>query len=518
MIPLYSTSQIRSLDTFAINQLQIPGIVLMENAAIGISNFILSRFPNLKSAGIICGKGNNGGDGFAVARHLSNNGVNVNVIYLGDPLSMSDDCRSNFEICLNLSANRNNLKLIQFSGIKQLRILRNCDIIIDAILGSGFSGTLKEPISLIINELNKLKATKIAIDVPTGLNADTGYGDPIFRSDLTITLGEFKKGMFLGNGYENSGEIVLCEIGVGRDYFDNEFTDIFLFEPEDAYKFLPQRGKRINKYSAGKVLTIAGSFKYPGAAVLSAGSSLYCGTGASVLAIPKSVKKFIHRKITELVVQTFGNEDSEFLRPEDYKSLTEKIKWADVVALGPGIGRENQTIEFVHQFLRKKEFKAAVIDADALFGIKDLLSGFDLRKCILTPHFGEFAALINVSTEEIERNILEVGSDFVKKYKTTLVLKGAPTVTFSKEGETIINSSGNNGLAKFGSGDVLTGMIAGFYAQTKNFTRSALLSVYLHGLSADLLIHKKTEFGITATELMRNIPATINFIKRSFEK
>lgn len=518
MIPLYSNSQIRSLDSFAITQLQTPGIILMENAALGISQTILSRFPSIKSVGIICGKGNNGGDGFAVARHLSNNGLNVIVIYLSDPDSMSEDCRANFEICQNLSQRRNNLKLIQFLSIKQLKKLNNTQLIIDAILGSGFSGTLKEPISLIVNELNKIEALKVAIDVPTGLNADTGEGELIFKSDLTITLGEFKKGLFVGKGYEKSGEIILCEIGIGRDYFDRELANTFLFEPEDAYEFLPKRGKRINKYSAGKVLTISGSFQYPGAAVLTAGSALYSGAGASVLAIPQSVKKFVHKKITELVVQSYGNEESKFLEPDDYNSLESKIKWADVVAIGPGIGRSTDTVEFVLKFIKKKDFKAAVIDADAIFALKDYFSKADLKRCILTPHWGEFSSLTNIPVEQIERNIFEIGSEFAKQYKTTLVLKGAPTITFSNGGDIVINSSGNNGLAKFGSGDVLTGMIAGFYSQSKNLREAALLSVYLHGLTADLLLQRKTEFGIVASELMKNIPSTINFIKRSFEK
>lgn len=517
MIPLYSNSQIRALDFFAINKLQTPGIVLMENAAIGITQTILNKYSEIKSVGIVCGKGNNGGDGFAVARHLSNNNINVKVIYLGEPQSMSDDCRTNFEICQNLSIQRKNPELIQFSGIKQLKLIKNSDLLVDAILGSGFSGTLKEPISLIVSELNKLKAVKVAIDVPTGLNADTGYGDLIFKADLTITLGEFKKGLFVGKGYEHCGEILLCEIGVGRDYFEKESTDTYLFEPEDAYQFLPNRGKRINKYSSGKVLTIAGSFQYPGAALLTAGAALYSGAGASVLAIPRSVKKFIHKKFTELVIQSYGNDKSEFLTPEDYENLKSNIKWADVVALGPGIGRADQTIEFVNKFIQKKDFKAAVIDADALFALKENLSNSDLRKCILTPHFGEFSNLINIPVDEIEKNIFEIGKEFVKRYKTTLILKGAPTITFTANGDIIVNSSGNNGLAKFGSGDVLTGMIAGFYSQSRDIYESSLLSVYLHGLSADLLIQKNSEYGIIASDLMKQIPNTINFLKKSFE-
>lgn len=518
MIPLFSNSQIRDLDSFAINKLHVPGIVLMENAAIGIAENILARFPKISSVGIVCGKGNNGGDGFAVARHLSNKGIDVKIIYLGDPISMTEDCRANFEICNNLTQVRKNLKLTQFAGIKQLKLIENSDLIIDAILGSGFSGELKEPIASIVTVLNEFKTIKVAIDVPTGLNADTGNGNLIFKSDLTISLGEFKKGLFVNNGYEYCGEIVLNEIGVGRDYFDDVFTDTFLIEPEDTYQFLPKRNKRINKYSAGKVLTIAGSYQYPGAAILSAGSVLYSGAGASVLAIPKSVKKFIHKKFSELVVQAYGDEQSNYLTPNDYKNLEQKIKWADIVALGPGIGREEETIKFVHQFLKKKDFNFAVIDADALFALKDILSKSDLRNCILTPHYGEFCTLTSLNLEELEKDLLQIGKDFSRKYRTTLVLKGAPTVTFSANGNCFINSTGNNGLAKFGSGDVLTGMITGFYSQIKNSTDAALVAVYLHGLTADLLLNKKTEFGIVASELMKNIPASINFIKRSFEK
>lgn len=517
MIPLYSNSQIRALDSYAINQLQTPGIMLMENAAIGISQAILGKYPDIKNIGIVCGKGNNGGDGFAVARHLSNSNRNVKVIYIGDPQSMSDDCRTNFEICLNLSHQRENIKLIQFSSTKQLRLIKNSDLIIDAIVGSGFSGNLKEPISLIIPELNKFKAVKVAIDVPTGLNADTGYGDIIFKADLTITLGEFKKGLFVGKGYEYCGEIILCDIGVGRDYFEKEFTDTYLLEPEDAFQFLPKRGKRINKYSSGKVLTIAGSFQYPGAAILAAGAALYSGAGASLLAIPQSVKRFVHKKITELVIQAYGNEKSKYLSPEDYESLQSKIKWADVVALGPGIGRAEETIDFVKKFVKKREYNVAVIDADALFALKEIITKLDLRKCILTPHLGEFSSLINVPIDEIEKNIFAIGKEFVKKYNTTLVLKGAPTIIFSSNGDITVNSSGNSGLAKFGSGDVLTGMIAGFFSQSKDIYESSLLSVYLHGLSADLLIQKKSEYGILASDLMRQIPNTINFLKKSFE-
>ncbi len=516
MIPLYSTKQIKDFDNFAINSLNIPGIVLMENAAKNISSRVLEKFNDLKSVGIICGKGNNGGDGFAVARHLSNFGLKVYCIYLGNENEMSADCLSNFKILNNLSKKRKNIILKKFSSLSDLNLFKKSDLIIDAILGSGFSGELKEPIKSIINRLNTLPNKKAAIDVPTGLNSDTGYGTEVFKSDVTITLGEFKKGLFTSKGYEFCGEIFLEEIGVGRDYFDYEKTSTYLIEPEDIYSFLPKRTKTLNKYLAGKVLAISGSYEYPGAAVLSSGSAFLSGAGAVILAIPNIVKKYVHRNLSEVVTLVYGNNKSKFISSEDYQRLRQRIKWADVVILGPGLGREEETIEFVNYFMKKREYNYCVIDADAIYAIKKNSSNINLTNCILTPHLGEFSNLIDVSVDDIKKDILRIGYKFSKKNKTTLVLKGAPTIVFNSKGESFINSSGNSGLAKFGSGDVLTGVIAGILAQSKNLIQSALSGVYIHGLSADLLEVKNTQYGLMSSELMKNIPNSFKFLRGSF--
>jgi len=235
MIPLYNTSQIRNLDTFAIKRLDVPGIVLMENAALGIYQSILERVGNINCIGIVCGKGNNGGDGYAVARHFSNAGFEVKVISVGTENDLSEDCKTNFNILKNLSSQRKNLKIKSYRSLKDINWLNDCNVIVDAILGSGFSGELKEPYSSIVKSLNKFSTFKCAIDVPTALNADTGFGEIVFNSDLTVTLGEFKKGLFIGDGYEFCGEVVLKEIGIGRDYFDDINPDTYLIEPEDQF-------------------------------------------------------------------------------------------------------------------------------------------------------------------------------------------------------------------------------------------------------------------------------------------
>jgi len=516
MIPLYNTSQIRNLDSFAIKRLSVPGIVLMENAAIGIYQSILERVNNINCVGIVCGKGNNGGDGYAVARHFSNAGFEVKVISLGTEKEFSEDCKTNFNILKNLTSKRKNLKIKSYKSAKDINWLKDCNIIVDAILGSGFTGELKEPYSSIIKLLNKILAYKCAIDFPTGLNADTGFGEIVFSSDLTITLGEFKKGLFIGKGYENCGEVVLKEIGIGRDYFDDINPDTYLIEPEDVFSSIPKRKKSVHKYSAGKVLSIAGSYKYPSAAALTSQSALVSGAGASILAIPEDTKKLIHKNLLEVVVESYGNEKSKYFDDEALKTLHQKIIWADVVAIGPGLGREVETIKAVKIFLVKRNFKFAVIDADALFALdKVFLEKVNLKNCILTPHLGEFSQMIGLESKLIEKDILSYGKEFTVKHKCILVLKGAPTIIFNPDGEAFINTTGNSGMAKFGTGDVLTGIIAGLLSQIKNPETAAISGVYLHSLSADLILNQKPISNYLASDIMNNYPSAVKFLEES---
>jgi len=516
MIPLYNTAQIRNLDSFAIKKLKVPSIVLMENAAIGIYESILERVNNINCVGIICGKGNNGGDGYAVARHFSNAGFTVKVLSIGFANEMSSDCLTNYNILKNLSSERKNLKIRSYKSKEDTNWLKDCNILVDSILGSGFIGDLKEPYSLIIKSLNKISAFKCSIDIPTGLNADLGIGKVIFRSDFTISLGEFKKGLFIGKGYEFCGEVVLKEIGIGRDYFDDLNPDIYLIEPEDVYSTLPGRGKTAHKYSAGKVLSIAGSYKYPGAAALTSQSALVAGAGASILAIPEATKKLIHKNLLEVVVESYGIENTKYFTKENLNGLQQKIKWADVIAIGPGLGREVESVKAVQEFLLQRKFKFAVIDADALFALdKSFLEKVNLKNCILTPHLGEFSQMIGVEPTQIDLNILGYGKDFALRHNCILVLKGAPTIIFNPDGESFINTAGNSGMAKFGSGDVLTGIIAGILSQNKNPETAVINAVYLHSLSADLVLNEKPISNYLASDIVDKYPAAVKFLEES---
>lgn len=520
MIPLFSTSQIREVDNFAIDELGLSGLVLMENAALQIYNITLAKIELKRKSkiGFICGKGNNGGDGFATARHFAINGFDVSVLFLGDEEELSPDCKANFTILKNLVNGNDNIVLKKYSSIKDLRILSNCDVIYDAILGSGAKGELREPYKTIVQVVNNIKSYKIAIDIPTGLDADNGYGEIIFNADLTITLAELKKGLFFESGYSSCGEVVKGNIGVSPSFFNRFEINDYLIEPEDAFYSLPVKERNIHKYSAGKVLTIAGSGTLPGAAQMTALSALKIGAGASVLTFPKSVRNLITKKLSEVVINSYEDEKNEFLRIKNIKELKKKIQWADVIAIGPGLGRSDDTQQAVINILQNFKEKKFVIDADALFAISgNKFLNLNLKDKVLTPHQAEFANLIDIDLQALKKNILFFGKEFVNKTGAYLVLKGAPTIIFTPDGEALINTTGNPGMAKFGTGDVLTGVIAGLIAQNKDIEKGVIGGVYLHSLAADLLVKDFTELGYTAINIIEKLPNAIKFLRKSFD-
>jgi NAD(P)H-hydrate epimerase len=519
MIPLFSTSQVREIDSYAIDTLGMQGIVLMENAAAQIYSNVIEKTSHLKKrekVGVVCGKGNNGGDGFAAARHFLNNGYSVAVLHAGEENEMSNDCRTNYTILLNMSKENENLVIKKYESDKEFRYIADCDIILDALLGSGVSGELKEPYNSIVESLNKMPAFKVAVDIPTGLNADTGFARSGFVADLTITLGDYKKGLFFGDGYSCSGQIVQGDIGIGFDFFDRFDTNEYLIEPEDVMECLPRKKKDINKYSAGKVLTIAGSGAFPGAASLTTRTELKTGAGATILCFPKSLRKLIFKKSSGLVVNSYNDEGNEFLTRNNIKEFREKLEWADVVAIGPGLGREAETQLAILDIIQYGNSKRMVIDADAIYALSDnRYKDLKLTDFIITPHHGEFANLIGIDIHELKKDILMYGKKFVSDTGAYLVLKGAPTIIFTPAGEALINSTGNAGMAKFGTGDVLTGAIAGLYSQIKNPEKAAIAGVYLHSLAADLLLQDFTEYGYTAEDIIQKLPAAIKFLRKS---
>lgn len=520
MIPLFTTKQIREADNYAIKKLRIPGIVLMENAAINIFDIIMDYFPDLSPInpiGIVCGKGNNGGDGFALARHFINFGFNVNLVSIGKKSELKGDALINYITTFNMMNNNPACKFKTFGGLKDLNVLKECSIIIDAILGTGTKGELTKPYKSIIKKLNGFPNYKVAIDIPTGLDADNGTGSEIFESDLTVTLAEYKRGLFFGKGYVNSGDVFKGDIGLDPKYFDEIPVEEYLVEADDVFNSLPDKELDLHKYSAGKVLVIAGSGNMPGASFFAANTTLKVGAGSAILAFPKSMKNLAQQKLEGAIVSPYDDDGCEYLREQNLSELKEKINWADVIAIGPGLGREKETVKAVQSIIKNNPAKKFVIDADAVFALGNKkYKKINLINSVLTPHHKEFSELIGISLDELEQNILEWGKKFVRETGSYLVLKGAPTLFFSPFGEIFINTTGNPGMAKFGSGDVLTGALAAMLAQTGEFEEAIISSVYLHGLSADLLLSTETIYGITAENISENLPNAIKHVEDTF--
>lgn len=519
MIPTFTSSQIREADKYAINELGLPGIVLMENAANSIFELFKKTYPDSTSAdsiGIVCGKGNNGGDGFAVARHFINSGYKVIIISLGEKKSLKGDALTNLKVLENLLKDKSDSKLVFYSSTSDINKLKDCDYIFDAILGTGSEGELKESVRSIIEKLNSFFGNRIAIDVPTGLNADNGNGEIVFDADLTVTLAELKKGLFIRKGFISTGEVKKGYIGIGDEYFNKIEVNDYLVEPEDAFVGLPVKNKDSHKYSAGKVLTIAGSHKYTGAAFLSANSIMKSGAGASILAFPESLRELAQIKLQESTVFSYFDDFKGHLSVDNYDQLQLEIEWANCVTIGPGLGRNEQTIEAVRKIVSKNKNKNFVIDADAIFAFSGRYKDYDLRNKVFTPHIKEFSELINIPIKEINSDILQYGKAFTQETGSFLILKGAPTITFNPNGEAFINTAGNPGMAKFGTGDVLSGVLGSFIAQSNEIEKTIISAVYIHGLSADLLIESKTEYGFTATDILENMPNAIKFIINTF--
>ncbi len=519
MIPLFSAEQNRNADKYAVETLGLEGPMLMENASRSVFIETLKAFPELNGymkIGVVAGKGNNGGDGFTTARHFINNGYYVKIITLADDKTLKGDALLNYQATKNLIAQTKSGEITLYKSQRDLNKLKDCTVVFDALLGTGARGKLKSPYDKIISYLNSLDAFRVAIDVPSGLNSDTGAGEIVFDADLTVALGGFKQGLFFEKGKAYAGEVVKGYIGIGTEYFESLETDNYLIEPEDAYEGLPDKTVDLNKYSAGKVLTIAGSGKYVGAGMFSSLSVFYSGGGASILSVPQSVRHLFNDENVGLIIMPYNKGGKDYLTSDDITDFEEKLSWADAVTIGPGLGREPETAAAVEKLVEMLKGKRVVIDADGLFPFRNgKYKKNNLRNFVLTPHQKEFADLLGITVAELKEDVLGFGKTFTKETGAYLVLKGAPTIIFNPNGEAFINSTGNAGMAKFGSGDVLSGVIASFIAQSKTIEPAVISAVYIHSLSADLLRKDKTIFGITAKEIMTNIPQTIKFLDAS---
>lgn len=511
-----NADQMRRLDREAVDRYKIPGIVLMENASLGVVRSMEMKYGPLqgRSVLIFCGKGNNGGDGMAAARHLANRGANVQVVLLGKPKSLQGDAAANHAICKRMKIRVHPVTSSRgFTAVS--REIRKADLILDAILGTGIVPPVRGLVEQAVRRINRSGKPVISVDLPTGLSADSSeVAGEVVRADLTVTFGLPKISLVQYPSLSNAGEVHVADISLPAELVEKAKIPVELLS-EEVMKGLPPRRPDLHKGEAGRVLLIAGSMGMPGAAVMTALSCFRVGAGLVYAAVPGRVREFFNKRVVEGITVTLPETDQYHLSLSALPDILGAARGKNAAVIGPGIGLDPATGDMVRSLIQKIRIPL-VLDADALSHLAGN-TGI-LRKVrtpvILTPHPGEMARLTDVSEQVLKTRRVDLAREFAGKFGVILVLKGARTVVADPLGRVWINPTGNPGMATAGTGDVLTGMIAGLVAQGMAPLQAALAGVFMHGLCGDLAAARRGKRGLLSRDLIRDIPNVL----RSFDE
>ena len=493
----------KKIDSFAINELKIPSIVLMENAAISFVKHIHENEDNFL---IICGKGNNGGDGYAIARQLFSKGKNVKIFCISNE-DMSNDCMINYKICKNMG-----IKI--FYEIEELdKLLLDCNVVIEGIFGTGLNSEIKGIYREIIEKTNTASNNKAiySIDIPSGINGDTGEVMGIsVKADITISFVTYKKGFLNSKIKDYLGKVIIENIGLNETNINHLVKEYYL--TSDMVKsFHIKRDEDSHKGDFGKVLIFAGSSGFYGAGNIVAKSCVRTGAGLTTVITDKnnfSLNVFVPEAMSFPI--NFDNIN------ENLEKLENEISNYDVITIGPGIGKSQQAFSIFEKLINiEKNNKGntikLVLDADALNLLAENRELFEKirNRSVLTPHLVEFSRLTGFSPEVINKNKFEIAKEFSKKYGIILLLKGKNTIITNGE-ELFANSTGNSHMANGGMGDCLTGIICSLVGQKYDLMKSASIGAYLHGKIADELI--RGQYTVNATDVIDNISKYMNEI------
>lgn len=528
-----TAAEMRNIDQITIEDVGIPGIVLMETAGSEIVCRIECCYPKAHRIGIFVGKGNNGGDGLVIARQLAHSGYEVDIFLVSPQDSFTAEARINLDIAQNLNLPiqeiRTDAALSDTLGYdpsieresfqkNPLGRITNCELFVDAIVGTGLRGAVREPISNVINAINDLPIPILSVDLPSGLDADTGIPLGVcIRADRTVTIGLPKRGLLVHPGAELSGILDVVDIGFPQKVIDAQQIKVNWTTKEDIVEWIPQRFASSHKGSYGRVLVVAGSTGMTGAAALTSEAALRAGAGLVTLATPKSLNPILEVKLSEVMTLPLPETEKGSIAKSAVSPILEyAVKYNSVIAIGPGLSQHPETITLVHQLIeenRRQELDLRiVVDADGLNALAQAAELISLlgAEAVLTPHLGEMSRLMNIPVPTLEADRIRTTEEFANKYGTTLVLKGVPTVISNPNGDTWINSTGNAGMATAGMGDVLTGIIAGLMAQNMSSEMAAVLGVYLHGLAGDIAAEKLGMHGLIASDVLESVTKAIS--------
>ena len=507
-----NTQQMREADRRTIEDVGIPSIVLMENAgrqAVAAMEAAFEGLPNSR-VGVLCGRGNNGGDGFVVARTLIQRGIETMVFVLGSVSEVRGDARTNLEVL-----GRIGLTVVEITSAQEWELhfseISECDLLVDALLGTGFHGHLTGILETVVADVNDLAVPVVAIDLPTGLSADTHeVGSDAIVAAMTITLAAPKIPLVLPPADTHAGDLVIADIGIPLPLLDEvDGPYIELLTRERMRELVSVRTPEAHKGDFGHVLIVAGSMGRTGAAHLAALGALRSGAGLVTVATPRACVPIVASMGPEYM--TLALEET----PEgavDFAALDRVLDFkCDVMAVGPGLGSGPSTAAFV-QGLVERSGVPLVLDADALnafAGDPDRLVARDGLEVVITPHPGEMARLLDRTVDLVQKDRLGAAREFAASHRVHVVLKGHRTIIAGPEDRAFINLTGNPGMATGGTGDVLTGMIAAFLAQLLDPEAACKVGVYLHGSAGDLAEAEEGETSLIATDLVAHIGEAI---------
>ncbi len=493
MIKLISPEKMRELEKKTFD-LGIDSFAVMEKAASRVFDYVKEKFDQKKKVLVVCGKRNNGGDGLAVARMLFLSGYDVTVCTQFERPSTADAAK-NFDIVKKLS--------IKF--VSEEDSFEKYDVIVDALFGTGLSG---EICSKLPEKINASGAHIVAVDIPSGISAQTGAvcGSAV-KADTTITFEYKKYGHSVYPGKEYCGKIVVGDIGLVSDI---EF-DAFETDGQLVKQFLPQTSVTAHKSELGKLCVIAGSVGMTGAATLCCEGALKSGCGLITLFTPENLNEIYEVKLTEAMTKHLPGED--FIRADKLLEKSDMLLSANAVVIGPGLGRKCDAAEII-RFLFENEIPT-IIDADGINAVAANINILNEKKgqVVITPHLGEFARLTGVSIDDINKNKLALARSFATEYGVVLVLKGAGTIVATPSGKCYVNHTGNCGMATGGSGDVLAGVAGALLAKTGDGEKSAIAAAYIHGLAGDFAKAMLGEESMLPTDTIKYLKDAFNMIK-----
>jgi NAD(P)H-hydrate epimerase len=513
---IVTTQQMQQMDKNTIETFGIPGRVLMENAGRGALEMLADHFDlEGTRVAVVAGRGNNGGDGFVMGRYLMEMGVSVSFFLLSTRDRVQGDALSNMDLVLDLLAEHALSQFIEIPDKESLEaaadILQDHDLFVDAIFGTGLNSDVRGIYRDVIELINDSGKSVFSVDIPSGINADTGAVCGVaIQADATATFAFAKTGHILYPGNFHTGALEVIDIGIPGHIARAQSPDVFLPEPHDIADLIPTRDFNAHKGSFGHLLILAGSPGKTGAAALSANAAMRTGAGLVTLGVPEKLMPVLEPMVIEPMTTALAQTPSGGLDAPAVDDIITLLADKNALAIGPGLGTDPGTRELIQSILAIASVPM-VIDADGLNCIAKNPDILDTVKApvILTPHPGEMARLTGKTIEEIQQNRMATARNFATRHNVILVLKGAQTLVAGPDGTVFICPTGNPGMACAGMGDVLTGMITAFLAQNLSPESAALAGVYVHGLCGDLLAEDQV-FGFSASDMAANIPQAIN--------